>query len=72
MKVVVTGAAGFIGSSLTDALLSAGHAVLGIDNFSTGSERFLEQARTQYATIKKAAEEKIDVAQQHGLCRINF
>lgn len=40
----MTGAAGFIGSNLTDALLSAGHAVLAIDNFSTGDERFLEEA----------------------------
>jgi UDP-glucose 4-epimerase len=44
VKVVVTGAAGFIGSSTTDALLAAGHHVVGIDNFSTGSVRFLEQA----------------------------
>jgi len=47
VKVVVTGAAGFIGSSTTDALLAAGHAVVGIDNFSTGSERFLEQAMAE-------------------------
>ena len=44
MRVVVTGAAGFIGSSTTDALLASGHTVVGIDNFSTGSERFLEGA----------------------------
>lgn len=46
MKVVVTGTAGFIGSNVTDALLQAGHTVVGIDNFSTGSERFLEHALT--------------------------
>lgn len=33
MKVVVTGAAGFIGSHLTERLLRDGHAVLGIDSF---------------------------------------
>ena len=47
MRVVVTGAAGFIGSNLTDALLAAGHDVVGIDNFSTGSPRFLESAQDQ-------------------------
>src|SRR6201992_1400293 len=34
---VVTGAAGFLGSHLTDLLLSHGHKVIGIDNFVTGS-----------------------------------
>src|ERR1700754_4028180 len=34
---VVTGAAGFLGSHLTDLLLSRGHKVIGIDNFVTGS-----------------------------------
>src|SRR2546426_765904 len=34
---VVTGAAGFLGSHLTDLLLRQGHKVIGIDNFVTGS-----------------------------------
>src|SRR3954465_457455 len=34
---VVTGGAGFLGSHLTDRLLSEGHRVIGIDNFITGS-----------------------------------
>jgi len=34
---VVTGAAGFLGSHLTDLLLARGHKVIGIDNFITGS-----------------------------------
>jgi dTDP-glucose 4,6-dehydratase len=36
MHVLVTGAAGFLGSHLTDRLLSDGHTVLGVDNLSTG------------------------------------
>ena len=39
MKLIITGAAGFIGSNLTGHLLSAGHEVIGIDNFSYGFER---------------------------------
>jgi UDP-glucuronate 4-epimerase len=33
MRVLVTGAAGFIGSSLVDRLLGEGHSVVGVDNF---------------------------------------
>ena len=36
-KILVTGAAGFLGSHLTDALLAQGHSVLGVDNLSTGN-----------------------------------
>ena len=34
MKVLVTGAAGFIGSSLCEALLAQGHSVVGVDAFN--------------------------------------
>ncbi len=44
MRYLITGAAGFIGSSLTDRLLADGHEVVGYDNFSTGQERFLAGA----------------------------
>jgi UDP-glucose 4-epimerase len=44
MSYFVTGAAGFIGSNLTDRLLANGHSVIGYDNLSTGRLRFLENA----------------------------
>ena len=36
MRIVITGAAGFIGSHLSDRLLDMGHSVVGIDNLLTG------------------------------------
>ena len=39
MKILLTGAAGFLGSHLSEKLLSEGHEVVGIDDLSTGSIR---------------------------------
>ena len=42
MRALVTGAAGFIGSTLVDRLLADGHAVVGLDNFATGRATNIE------------------------------
>jgi UDP-glucose 4-epimerase len=47
MKILVTGAAGFIGSHLTDRLLERGHAVVGLDDLSAGSLGNLALARSR-------------------------
>ena len=44
MKALVTGCAGFVGSTVVDRLLKDGHDVVGFDNFSTGREAFLAGA----------------------------
>lgn len=44
MNVLVTGAAGFIGSHLCEALLEEGHAVTGVDNFDPYYDRSLKEA----------------------------
>ncbi|MDK1117260.1 MAG: SDR family oxidoreductase [Anaerolineae bacterium] len=38
MRILITGAAGFLGSHLSDRLLNDGHKVIGMDNFITGSK----------------------------------
>jgi UDP-glucose 4-epimerase len=42
MRIVVTGAAGFIATTLVPRLLSRGHEVFGVDNFFLGKRKFIE------------------------------
>jgi UDP-glucose 4-epimerase len=44
MRALVTGAAGFIGSTLVDRLLVDGYQIVGVDNFATGVAANLERA----------------------------
>lgn len=47
MRILLTGAAGFIGSHLCDALIREGHSVIGVDNQSTGDIANLDQLRSE-------------------------
>lgn len=42
-KVLITGAAGFVGTNLTNELLDQGNFVIGVDNFFSGKEENVEQ-----------------------------
>lgn len=48
-RLIVTGAAGFIGSSLSDSLLKSGSNVLGIDNFDPFYDKTLKERNIAYA-----------------------
>jgi nucleoside-diphosphate-sugar epimerase len=53
MRVVVTGAAGFIGSHLCERLLADGHQVVGIDSFSDYYDRPLKERNLEVALENK-------------------
>ena len=54
MRVLITGGAGFIGSNLTDTLISGGHSVTVYDNFSTGRREFVAhlQGHPQFSLVE--------------------
>ncbi|WP_322748958.1 MULTISPECIES: GDP-mannose 4,6-dehydratase [unclassified Frankia] len=57
MRILVSGAAGFIGSTVTDRMLADGHDVVGIDDLSTGRLENLAQASLD----TRFSFEKVDV-----------
>jgi dTDP-glucose 4,6-dehydratase len=62
VRVVVTGAAGFIGSHLSDALLDRGHAVVGIDNLVTGDMANIAHLRArEFEFMRHNVTQYIDV-----------
>jgi UDP-glucose 4-epimerase len=73
VKILVTGAAGFIGSHVVDAFVAAGHEVVGLDNLSNGKReqvhpraRFVELDITDPCLPDFVAAERFDVIDHHA------
>lgn len=68
MKILVTGAAGFIGSHVSQALLAAGHEVVGIDNLNSYYDVQLKLDRLQwFVDSPKFKFIQLDLADREGM-----
>ena len=66
MRILLTGAAGFLGSHICDRLLAEGHEVIGMDNFVTGSRENLTHLirDKKFSFIRHDVNEPITVARK--------
>lgn len=70
MNILVTGGAGFIGSHVVDSYLQAGHAVVIIDDLSTGSMKNVN-AEAQFYRLDIRSEEVEEVFRRHNFDVVN-
>ena len=70
MKILVTGAAGYIGSHTAERLQSLGHEVVGLDNFSDYYDVSLKQLNANTLSAKGIVIEKIDLRQPEQLQKL--
>jgi len=69
MKYAVTGAAGFIGSHLSEALVAAGHEVVGLDCFTDYYDPALKEENARGLDVRRVdlAEDEVDFAGLDGV-----
>jgi UDP-glucuronate 4-epimerase len=69
MRYAVTGAAGFIGSHLAEALIAAGHEVVGLDSFTDYYDTVLKEENARGLDVRRVdlAEDELDFAGLDGV-----
>lgn len=67
-RILVTGAAGFLGSHLTDALLAAGNRVIGVDNLCTGNMANLSHLQNE----SRFEFEELDITQPFDVGAVEY
>jgi UDP-glucose 4-epimerase len=78
MRFLITGGAGFIGSHLAEHLLAAGHSVVALDDFSTGSLENIQplldhpERRDRFSLIRGSVEDRQTVSQAVSDCDYVF
>jgi dTDP-glucose 4,6-dehydratase len=72
VKLLVAGAAGFLGSHLVERLLADGHQVVGVDNFITGHEENLTGLAkdSRFEMIRADVSEPLDVGHIDGVMHL--
>jgi UDP-glucose 4-epimerase len=70
MKYLVTGGAGFIGSSLVKSLVGGGHGITVVDNLTTGSLQNLKTVRNKVRFIKASSGEVMSIKGLKGISGI--
>jgi len=69
--ILVTGAAGFIGSHLCESLLSQGHTVIGVDNFDPFYDRKIKEGNLRsFRTHERFGFFELDLSRKQGLNRL--
>lgn len=71
MRVLVTGAAGFIGSNLAETLLKQGHAVVGLDNFNDYYDPSRKRANADVLSAYERFDlQEVDVRDEVGVRKV--